>query len=56
VLAAGADYNLTRRTLLYGMAGMMKASDMYSPGLTSNGAPGVDNSQMAMMAGILHRF
>lgn len=56
VFAAGADYNLTRRTLLYGMAGMMKASDMYSPGLTSNGAPGVDNSQVAMMAGILHRF
>jgi predicted porin len=55
-LALGADYSLSKRTLLYGMLANLRASDMYSPGLTSNGAPGVDNNQNALALGILHRF
>lgn len=55
-LAAGADYNLSKRTLLYVMFANMQASNMYSPGLTSNGAPGIDNSQNVLIGGILHKF
>ena len=54
--AAGADYNLSKRTLLYTMLGTMRTSDMYSPGLTSSGAPGVDKSQSAVLGGLLIRF
>jgi predicted porin len=52
----GADYILSKRTLVYGMLGTMRASHMYSPGLTSNGAPGLDNNQNALALGVLHRF
>lgn len=52
----GADYNLSKRTLLYGMLANMRASNMYNPGLTSNGAPGANNSQNALALGIMHRF
>ncbi|NQE47037.1 porin [Herbaspirillum rubrisubalbicans] len=52
----GADYSLSKRSLLYAMLANMRASDMYSPGLTSNGAPGADKSQNALALGILHRF
>lgn len=55
-LVLGADYSLSKRTLLYGMVANLRASDMYNPGLTSNGAPGVDNSQNALALGIMHRF
>ena len=56
VLALGADYTLSKRTLLYGMVANMHASDMYSPGLTSNGTPGIDNKQNALALGIMHTF
>lgn len=55
-LVLGADYNLSKRTLVYGMLANLRAKDMYNPGLTSNGAPGVDNNQNALALGILHRF
>ncbi|OBV38036.1 porin [Janthinobacterium psychrotolerans] len=52
----GADYILSKRTLVYGTLGTMRASHMYSPGLTANGAPGLDNHQNALGLGVLHRF
>jgi predicted porin len=56
-LVFGADYNLSKRTALYGMVAHMRVADMYSPGLTSNGgAPGIDNGQNALALGVLHRF
>lgn len=54
--AAGADYNLSKRALLFAMLGTMRTSDMYSPGLTSNGAPGADRNQSAILGGLLIRF
>lgn len=54
--AAGADYNLSKRTLVFTMLGTMRTSDMYSPGLTSNGAPGADKNQSAILGGLLIRF
>jgi predicted porin len=56
VIAAGVDYSLSKRTTLYAMAANMRASDMYSPGLTGSGAPGADNSQNAILGGIMHTF
>lgn len=55
-LALGADYNFSKRTALYGMIANMRVSDMYSPGLTGNGTPGIDNGQNGLALGILHRF
>ncbi|MFL9925614.1 porin [Herbaspirillum lusitanum] len=55
-LVLGADYTLSKRTLLYGMVANLRASDMYNPGLTSNGAPGADSAQNALALGIMHRF
>jgi len=56
MFGAGADYKFSKRTLLYVMAGTLRTSHMYSPGLTNVGVPGADNSQSALLAGIYHTF
>ncbi len=51
----GLDYRLSKRTDLYTFASSLRASDMYSPGIIG-GAPGANNSSVAMTAGIRHLF
>ena len=51
----GFQYDMSKRTALYGTAAHMTASNMYSPGIIG-GAPGADNSTTAFGVGIRHKF
>ncbi|WP_411880581.1 porin [Polaromonas sp. YR568] len=51
----GAEYNMSKRTTLYGTFSTMTASAMYSPGILAT-APGAANSTSALGVGIRHTF
>ncbi|KAF1036271.1 MAG: Outer membrane porin protein 32 [Herbaspirillum frisingense] len=55
-LNLGGKYALSKRTSLYAIYRNLRASDTYSPGVTSSQAPGADSSQNAFNAGIIHTF
>ncbi|MFJ3055967.1 porin [Herbaspirillum sp. NPDC087042] len=55
-LNLGTKYALSKRTSLYAIYRNLRASDTYSPGVTSGQAPGSDSSQNAFNAGIIHTF
>jgi len=58
--AAGYDYNLSKRTTLYGIVAFMKNNDAAALGLTANnvytGAAEADKTQAGMQVGIRHSF
>ena len=54
-LNLGLTYAFSKRTDLYSYVANLRASDMYSPGITG-GAPGADNSQTAFTVGLRHKF
>lgn len=52
----GTRYDLSKRTTVYAVLRNLRASEMYNVGVTEQRAPGLDHSQTAVSAGMIHSF
>ncbi|MFJ3055968.1 porin [Herbaspirillum sp. NPDC087042] len=52
----GAKYDLSKRTTAYTVVTHLRSADMYNVGLAKDRVPGIDRSQTAVSAGVIHSF